>query len=74
MKEDLIFLNHSASTKEEVIQFLCEKAVEKNYVPEHFYDSVMEREYISYSGWKFSCDSTSDAVIKCGNIFDVLYT
>ena len=47
MKEDLIFLNHNASTKEEVIRFLCEKAAEKNYVPEHFYDSVMERENTS---------------------------
>ena len=27
IKEDLIFLNYSASTKEDVIQFLCEKAL-----------------------------------------------
>lgn len=47
IKEDLLFLNHSASTKEEVIQFLCEKAAEKNYVPANFYDSVMEREHTS---------------------------
>ncbi|ARC29735.1 hypothetical protein IEK_04560 [Bacillus toyonensis] len=47
IKEDLIFLNRSASTKEEVIQFLCEKAAEKNYVPENFYASVMERENTS---------------------------
>ncbi|MGW5954758.1 BglG family transcription antiterminator [Bacillus mycoides] len=47
IKEDLIFLNRSASTKEEVIQFLCEKAAEKNYVPANFYASVMERENTS---------------------------
>ncbi|PFJ17994.1 PTS fructose transporter subunit IIA [Bacillus cereus] len=47
IKEDLIFLNYSASMKGEVIQFLCEKAAEKNYVPEAFYDSVMERENTS---------------------------
>lgn len=43
----MIFLNRSASTKEEVIQFLCEKAAEKNYVPANFYASVMERENTS---------------------------
>ncbi len=47
IKEDLIFLNYSASTKEDVIQFLCEKAAEKRYVPENFYASVMERENTS---------------------------
>ncbi|HCF55438.1 MAG TPA: PTS fructose transporter subunit IIA, partial [Bacillus sp. (in: Bacteria)] len=47
IKEDLIFLNHNASTKEDVIQFLCEKAAEKRYVPENFYASVMERENTS---------------------------
>lgn len=44
IKEDLIFLNYSVFMKEDVIQFLCEKVVEKCYVLENFYVFVMERE------------------------------
>lgn len=37
IKEDLIFLNRSASTKEEVIQFLCEKILlRKTMYPQTF--------------------------------------
>lgn len=41
---DLIFLHHMAENKEELLKQICEKLMEKGYVKESFYASVMQRE------------------------------
>ncbi|QKG83242.1 transcription antiterminator [Kroppenstedtia pulmonis] len=47
IREDLIFLQHEDSSKEEVIRLLCDRAYQSGLVPEGFYDAVIEREEVS---------------------------
>ncbi|MBS4210428.1 BglG family transcription antiterminator [Bacillus sp. FJAT-50079] len=47
LKENLVFLQQSFETKEEVLQFLCNKVEELGLVDGQFYSSVVERENIS---------------------------
>lgn len=47
IREDLIFLQHEESSKEEVIRLLCDRAYQSGLVPGGFYDAVIERENVS---------------------------
>ncbi|MEG0735373.1 MAG: PTS sugar transporter subunit IIA, partial [Longicatena sp.] len=41
---ELIFMHQSFASKDEVLQYMCERMESKGYVTARFYDSVMERE------------------------------
>ena len=46
-RKDLIFLQQSFQTKEEVISHLSHALMDKGYVTDTFFDSVMEREHLA---------------------------
>lgn len=54
IREDMIFLQHKFSSKEEVIRFLCDQAKQAGLVPEGFYNAVIEREKVSSTAWGHS--------------------
>ena len=45
--EDLFFTNLKGSTKEEILASLCEKISAVKKLPDHFYESLMEREILN---------------------------
>lgn len=45
--DDFIFLNESFNSKEDIIQFISERLVVKNYVRDGFLESVLQREKIA---------------------------
>lgn len=49
LKEDLILLEHKTVTKETLLKKTCDLLLEKGYVKEGFFPSVMQREEISSS-------------------------
>lgn len=47
MEEDLFYCNINANTKEQAINFLCEKMIKKNYITDDTARAIMKREEIS---------------------------